>query len=63
METSRSRTPAVTTLLWLFFLAGAATNVIGQLTGMDETYRIIASGVGALCLVLLIVRFLTRRKG
>ncbi|MFD2466452.1 hypothetical protein [Amycolatopsis silviterrae] len=62
METSRSRTPAVTASLWLFFLAGAATNTIGQFTGLDETYRLVAGGVAAVCLVLLLVRFLARRK-
>lgn len=65
METSRSRTagsPVVTTLLWLFLLAGAATNSIGQFTGLDGTYRIVAGAVAVACLVLLLVRFLARRN-
>ncbi|MBN9747239.1 hypothetical protein DMP23_40150 [Amycolatopsis sp. A1MSW2902] len=65
METSRSRTaggPVVTTLLWLVFLVGAAANSIGQFAGLEATYRYIGGGIAVACLVLLLVRYLARRK-
>ncbi|WP_409185062.1 hypothetical protein F9C11_12695 [Amycolatopsis sp. VS8301801F10] len=65
METSPSRTagsPVVTALLWLAFLAGSAVNSIGQFAGLEDSYRYLGGGVAVVCLVLLIVRFLARRK-
>jgi hypothetical protein len=64
-EASRSRQaggPVVTTLLWLVFIATAATNSIGDFTGLDFTLRIAAGLVSVACLAILIVRFVARRK-
>ncbi|MGV9294327.1 hypothetical protein [Amycolatopsis sp. NPDC003676] len=66
MEASPSRQaggPAVTTLLFLFFVAGAATNSIGAFTGLDTMFRMTAGGIAVACLLILIVRFVARRKG
>ncbi len=52
----------MTTLLWLAFLAGAAVNSIGQFAGLADIYRYLGGGVAVVCLVLLIGRFMARRK-
>ena len=65
MEASRSRQaggPVVTALLWLIFIASAATNSIGGFTGLDTMFRMTAGGIAVACLLILIVRFLARRK-
>ncbi|MFE3176504.1 hypothetical protein ACFXPA_29950 [Amycolatopsis sp. NPDC059090] len=65
METSRSRQaggPAVTTLLGLFFVAGAATNSIGGFTGLDPMFRMTSGAIAVACLLILIVRLVLRRK-
>lgn len=54
--------PAVTTLLWLIFIASATTNSIGGFTGLDNTFRMVAGGIAVACLVVLIVRFAARNK-
>ncbi|MBB1154475.1 MULTISPECIES: hypothetical protein [Amycolatopsis] len=64
-EVLRSRQiggPAVTSLLWLIFIAGAATNSIGGFTGLDHTFGMIAGGIAVVCLVILVVRFAARNK-
>jgi len=65
IEASRSRQaggPAVTTLLWLFFLASGATNVVGNFTSMDNMFRLTAGGIAVAFLLIIIVRFMARRK-
>jgi hypothetical protein len=65
IEASRSRQaggPVVTTLLWLIFIASAATNSLGGFTGLDNIFRVTAGGVAVVCLVILIMRFIARRK-
>ncbi|WP_020664833.1 hypothetical protein [Amycolatopsis benzoatilytica] len=64
-EASRSRQvggPVVTTLLWLIFIASAATNSVGGFIGMDYSFRMIAGGIAVAFLVILIVRFVARTK-
>lgn len=65
MDTSRSRQaggPVVTTLLCLFFIAGAATNSIGGFTGLDSTFRMTSGVIAVACLLILIVRLVARRR-
>ncbi|MEV7549289.1 hypothetical protein AB0N89_06665 [Amycolatopsis sp. NPDC089917] len=52
----------VTASLWLVLLAGAATNSVGQFAGLDFTLRMVAGGVSVVCIVLLVIRHLARRK-
>ncbi|MFI7119913.1 hypothetical protein [Amycolatopsis sp. NPDC049868] len=52
----------VTASLWLVLLVSAATNSIGQFAGLDWTIRMFAGAVSVVCIVLLIVRYIARRK-
>jgi len=52
----------VTATLWLVLLVSAATNSIGQFAGLDWTFRMIAGGISVVCIVLLIVRYIARRR-
>ncbi len=61
-DTEKARGTLVTASLWLILLVSAATNSVGQFAGMDWTFRMIAGGVSVVCIVLLIVRHLARRK-
>ncbi|WP_181774189.1 hypothetical protein [Amycolatopsis pittospori] len=61
-DTEKARGTLVTASLWLVLLVSAATNSVGQFAGMDWTFRMIAGGVSVVCIVLLIVRHLARRK-
>ncbi|WP_410646163.1 hypothetical protein [Amycolatopsis sp. cmx-4-54] len=61
-DTEKSRGALVTASLWLVLLVSAATNSIGQFAGLDWTLRMIAGAVAVVCIVLLIMRHLARRK-
>ncbi|WP_410660358.1 hypothetical protein [Amycolatopsis sp. lyj-112] len=61
-STEKSSGTTVTVSLWLVLLISAATNSIGQFAGLDWTFRMIAGGISVVCIVLLIVRHLARRK-
>ncbi len=61
-DTEKSSGTLVTACLWLVLLVSAATNSIGQFAGLDWTFRMIAGGVSVVCLVLLVLRHLARRK-
>ncbi|WP_244223658.1 hypothetical protein [Amycolatopsis circi] len=65
MEASRSRQaggPVGTAVLCLIFTASAATNSIGGFTGLDSMFRMTSGGIAVACLLILIVRFVARRK-
>ncbi|GAB3745528.1 hypothetical protein GCM10027598_82300 [Amycolatopsis oliviviridis] len=57
-----SKSALVTVSLWLVLLASAATNSVGQFVGMDYPFRMIAGAVSVVCIVLLVTRYLARRK-
>ncbi|MFE6615266.1 hypothetical protein [Amycolatopsis sp. NPDC057786] len=61
-DTEKSSGALVTASLWLVLLVSAATNAIGQFAGLDWTFRMIAGAVAVVCIVLLIMRHLARRK-
>lgn len=61
-ETEKSGGTVVTASLWLILLVSAATNAVGQFAGMDYTFRMIAGALAIVCIVLLIIRRLARRK-
>ncbi|WP_340681675.1 hypothetical protein LCL61_23345 [Amycolatopsis coloradensis] len=61
-DTEKSGGALVTASLWLVLLVSAATNAIGQFAGLDWTLRMIAGAVAVVCIVLLIIRHLARRK-
>ncbi|MBE1574647.1 hypothetical protein ACFORH_38005 [Amycolatopsis roodepoortensis] len=61
-DTEKSSGALVTASLWLVLLVSAATNAIGQFAGMDYTFRMIAGAIAIVCIVLLIIRHLARRK-
>ncbi|MFJ8914465.1 hypothetical protein [Amycolatopsis sp. NPDC102389] len=52
----------VTAAIWLVLLVSAATNSIGQFAGLDWTFRMFAGAVAVVCIVLLIVRYIARRR-
>ncbi|MFD5090085.1 hypothetical protein ACFWMR_05760 [Amycolatopsis thailandensis] len=57
-----SKSVLVTASLWLVLLVSAATNSIGQFAGMDWTFRMIAGAVSVVCIVLLIIRYVAKRR-
>ncbi|OXM52704.1 hypothetical protein CFP71_23080 [Amycolatopsis thailandensis] len=57
-----SKSVLVTASLWLVLLVSAATNSIGQFAGMDGTIRMIAGAVSVVCIVLLIIRYVAKRR-
>ncbi|MFC9252007.1 hypothetical protein [Amycolatopsis thailandensis] len=57
-----SKSVLVTASLWLVLLVSAATNSIGQFAGMDWTIRMIAGAVSVVCIVLLIIRYVAKRR-
>ncbi|OXM50714.1 hypothetical protein [Amycolatopsis alba] len=59
---NNSKSALVTVSLWLVLLASAAANSIGEFAGMTWTYRMIAGGVSVVCIALLVIRYLARRK-
>ncbi len=61
-DTKNSSGALVTASLWLVLLVSAATNSIGQFAGLDWTFRMAAGAVSVVCIVLLIIRYLARRK-
>lgn len=61
-DIEKSSGALVTASLWLVLLGSAATNAIGQFAGLDWTLRMIAGAVAVVCIVLLIIRHLARRK-
>ncbi|ANN17989.1 hypothetical protein SD37_21620 [Amycolatopsis orientalis] len=61
-DTTKASGVLVTTSLWLVLLVSAAANAIGQFAGMDYTLRMIAGAVAIICIVLLILRAVARRK-
>ncbi|HET6289364.1 MAG TPA: hypothetical protein VFG15_21770 [Amycolatopsis sp.] len=62
-DTKNAGGTMVTASLWLVLLVSAAANSIGQFAGMDWTLRMIAGAVSVVCIVLLIVRYVARRRG
>ncbi|WP_414941257.1 hypothetical protein [Amycolatopsis sp. cmx-11-51] len=61
-DTKNASSALVTASLWLVLLVSAAANSIGQFAGMDYPYRMIAGAVSVICIVLLVIRYLARRK-
>ncbi|KFU77297.1 hypothetical protein SAMN04489729_0535 [Amycolatopsis lurida] len=61
-DTEKRGGALITTSLWLVLFGSAATNSIGQFAGLDWTLRMIAGAVAVVCIVLLIMRHLARRK-
>ncbi|MFC3452103.1 hypothetical protein [Amycolatopsis speibonae] len=61
-DTKNTSGALVTASLWLVLLVSAAANSIGQFAGMDWTFRMIAGAVSVVCIVLLIIRYVLRRK-
>ncbi|UMP04575.1 hypothetical protein [Amycolatopsis sp. EV170708-02-1] len=61
-DTKNAGGTMVTAALWLVLLVSAATNSIGQFAGLDWTFRMAAGAVSVVCIVLLIVRYIARRK-
>ncbi|MEU3623713.1 hypothetical protein BS329_37150 [Amycolatopsis coloradensis] len=61
-DTKNAGGTMVTASLWLVFLVSAAANAIGQFAGMDWTLRMIAGGVSVVCIVLLVIRYVARRR-
>ncbi|AGM06810.1 hypothetical protein [Amycolatopsis keratiniphila] len=61
-DTKNAGSALVTTSLWLVLLVSSAVNAIGQFAGLDWTVRTIAGAVAVVCIVLLIVRYVARRR-
>ncbi|EME62605.1 hypothetical protein [Amycolatopsis decaplanina] len=61
-DNAKSGGALVTASLWLVLLVSAAANSIGQFAGLDWTYRMVAGAVSVVCIVLLIIRYVARRK-
>ncbi|RSN60442.1 hypothetical protein DMH01_14080 [Amycolatopsis sp. WAC 04182] len=61
-DTEKRGGALVTASLWIVLLGSAAANSIGQFAGLDWTFRMIAGAVAVVCIVLLIIRHLARRK-
>ncbi|MBB5857708.1 hypothetical protein ACFQ05_19055 [Amycolatopsis umgeniensis] len=61
-DTKNAGGALVTASLWLVLLVSAATNSIGQFAGLDWTFRMIAGAISVICIVLLIVRYVARRR-
>ncbi|MEV6906118.1 hypothetical protein [Amycolatopsis sp. NPDC051071] len=61
-DTEKAGGTLVTASLWLVLLVSAAANSIGQFAGMEYLYRMIAGAVSLICIVLLVIRYVARRK-